>query len=212
MVYNINYFIFAIKLTNTFMETDKLSPEKSLELITQVITQARNKFEENGFIYMFWGALIAIASISQFVLIKNEYYNISWYPYLLMPVGAIYSTIYFSKKKRKNKQNLISKIVSALWIVLSINMMILGFLFANNLKENLIPVLLILLSIGTIVSGTSIKSKLLLYSGIFIGISAFSGFYLEWIFQPLLMGVVSIITILIPGIILMVQHKRKENV
>jgi len=194
------------------METDKLSPEKSLELITQVITQARNKFEENGFIYMFWGALIAIASISQFVLIKNEYYNISWYPYLLMPVGAIYSTIYFSKKKRKNKQNLISKIVSALWIVLSINMMILGFLFANNLKENLIPVLLILLSIGTIVSGTSIKSKLLLYSGIFIGISAFSGFYLEWIFQPLLMGVVSIITILIPGIILMVQHKRKENV
>jgi len=194
------------------METDKLSPEKSLELITQVITQARDKFEENGFIYMFWGALITITSISQFVLLKNEYYNINWYPYLLMPIGAIYSTIYFSKKKRKNKQNLISKILSALWIVLSINMMLLGFLFANNLKENLIPIILILLSIGIIVSGTSIKSKLLLYSGIFIALSSFLGFYLEWIFQPLLMGVVSIITILIPGIILMVQHKKKENV
>ncbi len=198
-----------MELIIIFMQTDKLSPEKSLELITQVITQARNKFEENGFIYMFWGALIAITSISQFVLLKNEYYEINWYPYLLMPIGAIYSTIYFSKKKRKNKQNLISKIVSALWIVLSINMMILGFLFANNLKENLIPIILILLSIGTIVSGTSIKSKLLLYSGIFIGLSAFSCFYLEWIYHPLLMGIVSIITILIPGIILMVQHKRK---
>ena len=194
------------------METDKLSPEKSLELITQVITQARDKFEENGFIYMFWGALITITSISQFVLLKNEYYNINWYPYLLMPIGAIYSTIYFSKKKRKNKQNLISKILSALWIVLSINMMLLGFIFANNLKENLIPIILILLSIGIIVSGTSVKSKLLLYSGIFIALSSFLGFYLEWIFQPLLMGVVSIITILIPGIILMVQHKKKENV
>ena len=194
------------------METDKLSPEKSLELITQVITQARNKFEENGFIYMFWGALIAITSISQFILLKNEYYSISWYPYLLMPIGAIYSTIYYSKKKGKSKENLISKIVTALWIVLSINMMILGFLFGNNLKENLIPILLILLSIGTIVSGTSIKSKLLLYSGVFIGLSAFLGFYLEWIYQPLLMGIVSVIAILIPGIILMVQHKRKENV
>jgi hypothetical protein len=194
------------------METDTLSPEKSLELITQVITQARNKFEENGFIYMFWGTLIAITSISQFVLLKNEYYEINWYPYLLMPVGAIYSAIYFSKKKRKSKQNLISKMVSALWIVLSINMMIMGFLFAGNLKENLIPVILILLSVGTIVSGTSIKSKLLLYSGIIIGLSAFLGFYLEWIYQPLLMGAVSIITILIPGIILMVQYKRKENV
>ncbi len=194
------------------MKTDKLSPEESLELITQVITQARNKFEENGFIYMFWGALIAITSISQFIFLKNEYYTISWYPYLLMPIGAIYSTVYYSKKKRKSKQNLISKIVSALWIVLSINMMILGFLFGNNLKENLIPILLILLSIGTIVSGTSIKSKLLLYSGVFIGLSAFLGFYLEWIYQPLLMGIVSVIAILIPGIILMVQHKRKENV
>ena len=194
------------------METDKLSPEKSLELITQVITQARNKFEENGFIYMFWGALIAITSISQFILLKNEYYSISWYPYLLMPIGAIYSTIYYSKKKGKSKENLISKIVTALWIVLSINMMILGFLFGNNLKENLIPIILILLSIGTIVSGTSIKSKLLLYSGIFIGLSAFLGFYLEWIYQPLLMGIVSIIAILIPGLILMMQHKKKENV
>jgi len=212
LVYNINYFIFAEKLKYNFMETDKLSPEKSLELITQVITQARNKFEENGFIYMFWGALITIASISQFVLLKNEYYTISWYPYLLMPIGAIYSTIYFSKKKRKNKQNLISKIVSTLWIVLSINMMFLGFLFANHLKENLIPIILILLSVGTIVSGISIKSKLLLYSGIFIGLLAFLGFYLERIYHPLLMGIISIVAILIPGIILMVQHKKKENV
>jgi len=191
------------------MKIEELSPEKSFELITQVINQARNKFEENGFIYMFWGTLIAIASISQFVLLKNEYYAISWYPYLLMPVGAIYSTIYYSKKQRKSTGNLISKIVSALWIVLSINMMILGFLFGNILKENLIPFILILLSIGTIVSGTSIKSKLQLYSGIFIGLSAFLGFYLDWIYHPLLTGIVSIIAILIPGIVLMVQHKRK---
>ncbi len=195
------------------MEKDKLSPEQSLELITQVITQARNKFEENGFIYVFWGALIAIASISQFVLLKNGTYDINWYPYLLMPIGAIYTSIYFAKKKKKkNTQNLIGKIVSALWIVLSVNMMILGFLFANNLKENLIPIILILLSTGIVVSGTSLKSKLLLFSGIFIGLSAVIGFYLDRIYQPLLMGIVSLIAILIPGIILMVQHKKEKNV
>ena len=195
------------------MEKDKLSPEQSLELITQVITQAKNKFEENGFIYVFWGALIAIASISQFVLLKNGAYDINWYPYLLMPIGAIYTSIYFAKKKKKkNTQNLIGKIVSALWIVLSVNMMILGFLFANNLKENLIPIILILLSSGIVVSGTSLKSKLLLFSGIFIGLSAVIGFYLDRIYQPLLMGIVSLIAILIPGIILMVQHKKEKNV
>ena len=194
------------------MEAGKLSPEKSLELITQVITQARNRFEENGFIYMFWGVLTAIASISQFVLLKNEYYDINWYPYFIMPIGAIYSGFYFSKKHKKTKQNQISKLISALWIVLSLNMMILGFLFANSLKENLIPISLILLSIGVLVSGTSIKSKLLIFSGVIINISAILCFKISWIYQPLLMGIVSIVAILIPGIVLMVKNKRKENV
>ena len=63
------------------MQTEKLTAEKSLELITEVITQARKKFEENGFIFMFWGALIAIAAIGQFLLLKYEYYSINWYPY-----------------------------------------------------------------------------------------------------------------------------------
>ncbi len=191
------------------MTKDELTLEKSFELITQVITQARNKFEENGFIYMFWGILIAIASISKFVLLKNEYYGISWYPYLLMPVGAIYSGFYFSKKQRKSKQNQISKIISALWIVLSINIMILGFIFNTALKESLTPIILILLSVGVIISGVSIKSKLLLFSGIFINFSAFICFKLDWIYQPLLMGVVSITAILIPGVLLMIQHKKK---
>jgi len=33
------------------MEEKTLSPEESLKIISQVISQARNKFEENGFIY-----------------------------------------------------------------------------------------------------------------------------------------------------------------
>lgn len=194
------------------MKTDKLSPEKSFELITQAINQARNKFEENGFIYMFWGVLIAITSISQFILLKKEYYDISWYPYLIMPIGSIYSGFYFSKKKEKRKQNQISKIVSFNWIAISVNIMILGFVFAPTLKQNLIPIIIILLSIGVIVSGVSVKSKLILFSGVFINISAFICFKIDWIYHPLLMGIVSIIAIFIPGIILMLKHKRKENV
>jgi hypothetical protein len=194
------------------METDKLSPEKSFELITRVIAQARSRFEENGFIYMFWGALIAVASISQFILLTNEFYKINWYPYLLMPVGAIYSWIYFSKKKKEYVRNQISRIISYAWIVLSLNMMILGFLFWPVLKENLVPVILILLSVGIIISGVSIKSKMLLLSGLFINLSAFICFQIDWIFRPLLMGIVSVVAVLIPGVLLMIKHKRRENV
>jgi hypothetical protein len=194
------------------MQTEKLSAERSLELITEVIAQARKKFEENGFIFMFWGALIAIAAIGQFLLLKNEYYSFHWYPYFLMPIGAIYAMYYFSKKEGHNKHNQISRIVSYAWVFLSINMLVLGFLLGRILIENLIPVILILLAVGTIISGVSVRSRLLLFSGILINLSAFAGFYIPILYQPLLMGIVAIVAVFIPGIILMVQYKRKRHV
>lgn len=191
------------------METDKLTIEKSFELINKIIAQARTRFEENGFIYVFWGALIALTSIGQYVLFKSEFYEINWYPYLLMPVGGIYSWVYFSRKK-KSSPNQISRIISCAWIVLSLNMMLLGFLFWPSLKENLIPVLLILLSIGIIISGVSVQSKILLLSGLLINVSAFICFKIEQAFQPLMMGIVAIVAVLIPGILLMIKQKRKN--
>ena len=177
-----------------------------------MITQAKNKFEENGFIYMFWGALITIASIGQFILLKKEHYDINWYPYLLMPIGALYAGYYFSKKKRKSNHNQISKIISATWIILSLNIMILGFIFSPTLKENLIPILLILLSVGVMTSGIAIKSKMLLFSGLFINLSAFVCYNLDWIYHPLLIGIVSLVAVFTPGMLLMIQHKSKANV
>lgn len=194
------------------MQTEKLSAEKSLELITEVITQARKRFEENGFIFMFWGALIAIAAIGQFLLLKNEYYTVNWYPYFLMPLGAIYSLYYFSKKEKNSKHNQISMIVSYAWIFLSINMLVMGFLLGRILIENLIPVILVLLAVGTIISGVSVKSKLLVLSGVLINLSAIVGFYIPILYQPLLMGIVAIVAVFIPGLILMMQYKRKGNV
>jgi hypothetical protein len=192
------------------MENLNLSPEKSFKLINQIINQARNKFEENGFIYMFWGLLMAITSLSQFILLRNEYYAINWYPYILMPIGSIYTGFYFSKRKGKSKQNLISKIVSITWIVLAFNLLILGAVLGSYLKQNLIPIILILLAIGVIVSGTSVKSRLLIYSGILINISAFVCFYIDWIYQPLLMSIVSILAFFIPGLLLMIKYKKNS--
>jgi len=194
------------------MKSHQLTPEKSFEIITQIIDEARTRFMENGFIYVFWGALSAIASISQFVLLKYEYYSINYYPYFLMPLGVIFTRYYFSKKKKKSKQNQIGKILSIVWGVLSLNIMILGFLFAAELRESLVPIILVLLGIGMVISGGTVKSNLILYAGIAINISGLICFNLEWIYHPLLLGIVSIFAIFIPGVILMIKHKKEQNV
>ncbi len=193
------------------MENQNLTPEKSFEIINQVINEAKSRFEESGFIYVLWGLLGTAAALSQFVLLKNGYYSINYYPYFIMPLGAIY-TGYYHYKKGCTRQNLISKLVSFAWTAVVLNIFILGFLLAGILKQNLIPVILILVGIGTIVSAGAIKNRLILYSGIVINFAGLACFRLEWIYQPLLLGIVSAIAILIPGIILMVEHKKRENV
>lgn len=193
------------------MENQNLTPEKSFELINQVINEAKTRFEENGFIYAFWGLLGAVAAFGQFILLKNGYYSINYYPYFLMPFGAIYTGYYYYKKGWVG-QNQIGKMVSFAWTAVVLNIFILGFLLPGILKQNLIPIILILVGIGTIVSAGAIKNKLILYSGIVINFAGIACFRLEWIYQPLLLGIVSAIAILIPGIILMVEHKKRQNV
>jgi len=193
------------------MENQKLSPEKSFDIINQIINEAKSKFEENGFIYAFWGVLGAVAAFGQFILLENGYYSINYYPYFLMPLGAIFTIYYFYKKERTG-QNQIGKLVSFAWIAIVLNIFILSFLLAGSLKQNLIPVLLILVGIGTIISAGAIKNRLVLISGLVINFAGLICFGLEWIYQPLLLGVVSVVALFIPGLILIVQHKRRENV
>ncbi len=193
------------------MENTELTPEKSFELINQVISIARNRVEENGFIYAFWGLLSTAAALGQFFLLKNGYIKINYYPYFIMPLGAIYTGFYFSKKKR-GEQNQIGKILGVSWSTIVLNVFILSFLLSGSLKENLIPVLLILLGIAIIISAGNTKNRLILVAGIMMNLSGLFCFSVTWSYQPLLLGIVSAVTILLPGIILMAEQKKRQHV
>lgn len=194
------------------MQTEHLSPEQSLRLITKVVQQARNRFEENGFIYIFWGTLVATASFAQYFLLTNGYESINWIPYLLMPLGGIFTFIYYNRKRKPKSNNQISRIISVTWIALSTNIMILGFLFSLLLQSFLVPVILLLLAIGLVISGVALKSNLLLFPGILVNILAFACFHIDWLYHSLAMGFAAIVAILIPGILLMLKNKRSINV
>jgi hypothetical protein len=193
------------------MENTELTPEKSFELINQVIANARNRVEENGFIYAFWGLLSTAAALGQFFLLKNGYFNINYYPYFIMPLGAIYTGFYFYKKKR-GEQNQIGKILGVSWSAIVLNVFILSFLFSGNLKENLIPILLVLLAVAIIISAGITKNRLILVAGLVMNLAGLFCFSVSWAYQPLLLGIVSAVTILLPGIILMAEQKKRQHV
>ena len=49
------------------MQSENFSPKDSLLLIDSMINQAKNRFSENGFLYLLWGWVIFACAIFHFV-------------------------------------------------------------------------------------------------------------------------------------------------
>ncbi len=195
------------------MEEQEWSPEESFALINSVIQEAKSRFVENGHIYMFWGILIFLVTMAQFILLQLEMYEVNYYPYFLIPFGGIYSWYYNSKQQpTPQSSNSVSNMLKYLWLIIGLNAMVLGFVFSTILLANLIPVILLITSIGVCLSGIILKEKWLLYVGIFSNLLGFVSFAVDYMYQPLVLGFVALIANFIPGWFLQLKYKRRNEV
>lgn len=183
------------------MNSKSMSPQESLELISQIIEEARCRISENGFLFFLWGAILAFCGIVQFALLHSPWKAYNYYPYLLTIPGFLYSWYYSVKKapSRNWKANIVGKTISWTWIVLGSNMMLLGFFYYSVLKNTLIPYLLLLTAIGVIVTGLLLAKRELFYLGLAVNGIALLSFFAPLTYQPLLMAVSYIFALLIPG-------------
>jgi hypothetical protein len=191
------------------MKTTNFNPEESFKLIESVIQQAKNRFEENGAAFILWGIAVPLCCFGQAYLISIGKASISWYPYLILPLISII-TIFFSAKKKNQTRNPLALISSRLWLFTGINILIIAFGFNSYLLSNLTPIILLLLGIATAVAGSFIRSSLLLYCGLILNASAYVAFFIPWKHQPLFMGIIALLTFLIPGILLRIKHQKRD--
>jgi hypothetical protein len=192
------------------MKNKEFTPTESLALIANVILEAKSRFKDNGFSFIFLGLCSFIASLCQFVLLKLEYYQINYYPYFIMPIAAALTYFYYKKKRNAAKsKNIIGTLFSIISAILGINLMIAGFFFWGKFGIALVPFMLILFSVWSALTGVLIKNRIFLISGIVINIIAYLSFYIGREYHPLVLSIVSLIGIVIPGIIL--NYSSKES-
>ena len=194
------------------MTEKEFTPEQQLKWIEEMVFEARLRIEENGFAFILWGITIALASFTQAYLIHIEQYSVSWYPYLAMPLVGLFTYGYYAKKAKQEKQekNPIDFIYSRVWIFISLNIMLLAFIFNGVLQENLVALILILIGVATLISGSIIRSKIVLFSGLALHLGGYWAFFLPWEQQPILMGGLGLLAVLLPGIVLSIQHNKQH--
>jgi hypothetical protein len=192
------------------MEAKNLNENESLELISQMIRNSRLKLEDgNGIPFLIWGYTTFFVSLLVFFLVNTTGdYHYHWFWFLIPVIGT--TGMFISRKSdAKHAMTFIDRVIGNIWMVNGIA----AFLITLGTFYFRIPILslmILLMGMGTAMTGLVIKFKPVIISG-FIGMaSCVVPLVMKGNEQILVFGVIYLVMMVIPGHILNFKGKKKN--
>ena len=197
------------------MMDEKITPEQSLQLISNMINKAKNRFGENGHLYLLWGWAVLICSLGQYILInyvKYEHHYIIWFSMWLV---FIYQMIYLRRQKRKVVVKAYTdEIIGIVWLTFVILMFLFGVLFGTLIGGDyyrfINPAFLALYGMPTVISGTILRFRPLVIGGICCWLLSIVSTFLPYDYQFLLLPLGVIAAWIIPGYLLRNRYQKSK--
>lgn len=201
------------------------SEQDSLKLINEMISQARDNFQEgNTYSSIFCGYIVAATALANFILIHTiEHPNQSYWIWLTMIPMTIISAI-ISRRQRKNAivKTHIDKIISYIWVAFAISVSILllsiyGTAYAlksSYLGILITPVILIMMGAAQFTTSITCRFRPYLYGACIFWVGALlctaSYLFGRGDIQFIILGICAIIGLCVPGHI--ANRKATQNV
>jgi|688.fasta_scaffold569353_3 hypothetical protein len=194
------------------MENQELNTEKNLALISEMIASTRNKISEDGFHVIFWGVLLVICCLVQYVMIKFfSIENESNYVWSVLPILGVPFSIWYGRKHSKDNQvkTFVDEFYKYIWIGFGISLFcVISISIAYQHSPT--SFIMILMGFAVFVAGVILKFKPLIFGAIVFWISSFIYFYAQNYGPQLLVFAISIILgYIVPGILLRKQYKSQ---
>ncbi|NVO08832.1 MAG: hypothetical protein HXX16_02615 [Bacteroidales bacterium] len=191
------------------MDDQIKNAEESFQIIKDMIENEKARFNENGFVYLFWGWLAIFCATLEYVLIFSEVHQ-HYYAWFTMLLGGLFMGFYFRNKKGRSSMPLTGKVISCLWISIGVNIFISAFLIPVTFGHLLLFFILAMIGVGTTISGALIRFSWLTIGGIICNILAFVTIFVPSIYW----GVISIAAIIfadiIPGYMLRAKYRNRH--
>lgn len=195
------------------MNTTDFTPEKSLQLISEMIEKSRKDFEkDSGTPMIVWGLTVTAVSAAVAYLLMttgNPYWNFLWFAIPAIGYPLAYFT--YGKKDEKRAKNFLGTAISGVWGtfgVLSILIAVIACFFFNEAIGYITPMIILLLGFSTTLTGLFVRNYVISSGGF---ITAVAGSVLSIAvspeMMPLLLAGSAVIALLIPGIILNLRKK-----
>ena len=199
------------------MNEENFDPKQSLLLIESMINRAKDKFAEDGSMYLLWGWVVFVCSLTQFVLMhffKYPYHYIVWFASWII---VIYQLVYIRKKiRRRRVRTYTGYILGYVWLTFVIVIFLLAFLIGRltegDYYMHISPILLTIYGIPIFLSGIILRFKPLVIGGIGCWVLSIVAMLIEnYDYQFLLIPLAMIIAWIIPGYLLRAKYKLQSQ-
>jgi hypothetical protein len=191
------------------MENDEkmMTGEESLRIISEMINKTKINIQQGSFHLLFWGWVILVCSLSDYLLMTLGGISKHYYVWLLTIPGGFVSMIYGYVNGRKAKVHTYAgRIYMWVWMAFLFSFLVLFVIHSKNLGT-VSPYIMMLVGFATFLSGIIINFKPLKIGGILFWIIAIIVSFASPSIAPLGMPVAVITGYLIPGYML----KKKDN-
>lgn len=192
------------------MEDKKLTEKESLELITQMIQNTREKLTKNsGIPFLVFGYATVIVAIVIWYLLTttgNHYWQLLWFAILFVGYPVNYL---LRNKERKHVSTYIDRIVGNVWLVFGTGVVMVSVMaFFVNLP--ILFIVLLLMSMAVALTGFVIRFKIAIGFGLFGILASFAFLFVIGSTQILIFAAIFFVMMVIPGHILNYLSKKKN--
>jgi hypothetical protein len=192
-------------------EEKKLTEAESLQLITSMISKAKNDYAETGIAALMWGSIITVCGVISFC---NYWWNINWINNIWwLPAIALIPQILISNNERKRKRFKAhsEQAMGGIWLSFAITLFLLSFYTSlfNVPKAN--SLFIIVYGIPTFATGFARRFMPMIIGGIACWILAIVGMYIDFPYTMLLTAAAAQLAWFIPGLILRRRYRKAKE-
>jgi hypothetical protein len=194
------------------MDEKKISSvEESLEIIETMINKAKNTVADNSFLFLLWGWLVFIASITQFILKILFNYSHHYYAWALLFIALLVSISRYRMKRVKNgAKTYIDYIIENLWVGIILSYMLFTLIFFRIGWEHCYTFYVFLMSLSCFLTGKLLNFFPLVAGSIICGFLVLLSTFINYDYNILICGLAVMISYIIPGHLLRLRYKKQN--
>ncbi len=188
-----------------------METNQALALIENMILSAKREIKDNGFYYMFWGYLVFLSAITDYILLMSDHPKHALVWAIAMPFGGLVSIIKgFKDKKKQTTITYIDEMFRHLMIAFTISLFIVCFIMpmTQNNWRSFFPTLMVVYAFALFVSGGILRFKPLQYGALAVWALGAIAFFMPYQHQLLLLAAGVLAGFVVPGHLLNMLFKK----